>query len=73
MLDKSTRKRIKKIKKEIKELKKEFKKVEFRPCQNDAELKLKDEDLRKLMEKVYDLEKEQDKFILYSGRISQNG
>ena len=72
MIDKTTRKRLKKIKKEIKQLKKEYRKVEFRPCQNDAELKIKDEDLRKVMEKIYALEKEQDRFILDSGRIEHH-
>lgn len=71
MVDKSARKRLKEIKKEIKRLKKEYRKVEFRPCQNDAELKLKDEDLKKLMEKIYGLEKEQDRFILNSGRVDR--
>jgi hypothetical protein len=70
MVDKATQKKLKQIKKEIKYLKKEYKNVEFRPCQNDRELFKKDEDLRALMDKIYDLEKEQDRFILDSGRIS---
>lgn len=70
MVDKATRKKLKQIKKEIKDLKNEYRKVEFRPCQNDSELFQKDEDLRMLMDKIYALEKEQDRFILDSGRIS---
>ena len=72
MLDKATRNRLKEIKKEIKKIKKEYSKVEFRPCKNDAELKMKDEDLKKLMDRIYALEKEQDRFILDSGRISHS-
>ena len=70
MVDKTTRKILKKINKEIKELKKRYRKMEFRPCQNDAELRIKDEDLKGLMEKIYELEKEQDRFFLNSGRIN---
>ena len=72
MPDKATRKRLKMIKKGIKDLKKQYKKVEFRPCQSDAELRIKDEELREIMDKVYALEKEQDRLILDSGRITQN-
>jgi hypothetical protein len=72
MHDKVIRKRLKMIKKEIKGLKKMYKKVEFRPCQNDAELRAKDEELRVIMDKIYSLEKEQDRFILNSARINQN-
>lgn len=70
MVDKAAQKRLKQIRKEIKRLKKEYRKVEFRPCQNDKELFQKTEDLRMIMDKIYDLEKEQDRFILDSGRIS---
>ena len=69
MVDKAIRKKLKKIKKEINQLKKEYKKVEFRPCQNDVELKMKDQDLKTLMEKIYALEKEQDRFFLDTGRL----
>ena len=55
----------------IKKLKKEYKIVEFRPCQNDVELKIKDEDLRALMDNIYGMEKEQDRFILKSARIGK--
>jgi len=72
MTDKATQKRLKMLKKEIKDLKKQYKKVEFRPCQNDAELRIKDEELREIMDKVYALEKEQDRLILDSGRITQD-
>jgi len=72
MPDKAIQKRLKMMKKGIKDLKKQYKKVEFRPCQNDAELRVKDEELREIMDKVYALEKEQDRLILDSGRITQN-
>jgi hypothetical protein len=68
MIDKETRKRLKRIQKEIKQLKKEYKKMECHPCQNDAELREKDNNLRMLMDKIYALEKEQDRFILNTGR-----
>jgi chromosome segregation ATPase len=67
---KATRERLKKLKKEIKSLKTQYKKMEFRPCQNDAELREKEEDLRNLMERIYSLENEQDRFILNASRIS---
>ena len=71
MVDRAPQKRLKKIKKEIKRLKKEYKKVEFRPCQNDAELRIKEEDLRAIMDQIYSLEKEQDRFILNSRPLEQ--
>lgn len=67
---KATRDRLRKLKNEIKSLKKQYKKMEFRPCQNDAELREKEEDLRNLMERIYSLENEQDRFILDASRIS---
>jgi predicted nucleic acid-binding Zn-ribbon protein len=68
MTDKATRKRLKKIRKEIKTLKKTYQKIELRPCKNDEELKQKDMDLKGIMERIYELEKEQDRFFLNSGR-----
>ena len=65
-----TRNKIKKLKKNIKELKKLYKKLEFRPCQNDAELIAKESELKSLMDKIYSLENEQDRSILYSARKS---
>ena len=59
-----TRKKIKKLKKDIKELRKLYRKLEFRPCQNDAELIEKESELKSLMDKIYNLENEQDRFIL---------
>ena len=69
MVDKTTRKRLKNIKKEIKKLRDEYRYIEFRPCQNDEDLKIKDEDLKKVMEEIYALEKEQDK--LYWTRLNK--
>jgi hypothetical protein len=64
--------KIKMVKKGLKELKKMYKKIEIRPCQNDAELKIKDSELMEIMEKIYALEKEQDWLILDSGRVYPN-
>jgi len=72
MIDKETRKRLKKIQKEINILKKEYKKVEFRPCQNDSDLKRKDDNLKTIMDKICIFEKEQDRYILETGRIRHN-
>ena len=65
-----TRKKIKKLKKDIKELRKMYRKLEFRPCQNDADLIAKESELKSLMDKIYNLEKEQDRFILDSVKRS---
>jgi len=67
-----TRDTVKRIKKEIKELRKRYKKVEIRPCQNDAELMLKDSELMEIMEKIYALEQEKDRLILNFSRIYPN-
>jgi septal ring factor EnvC (AmiA/AmiB activator) len=67
MIDKETRKKLKHIKKEISQLKKQIKKLEFRPCQNDSELKQKDKDIQTLREKTYELEKEHGRYILNAG------
>ena len=69
MIDKETRKRLKQIKKEISQLKKQTKNLEFRPCQNDSELKQKDKDIKTLREKTYEMEKEHDRSILKAGNI----
>ena len=73
MIDKETRKKLKKIQKETDKLNKELKKLEFRPCQNDADLKKKDEDLKSLREKILSLEKEQDRYMLHAGGIEHGG
>lgn len=64
--------RINAIKKEIKELRKRYKKVEIRPCQNDAELLLKDSELMEIMDKIYALEQEKDRLILSFSRVYPN-
>ena len=69
MIDKEAKKRLKGIQKEIKKLKKELNKLELRPCQNDVELQQKEEDLKGLNDKLRELEKEQDRYILDSGRV----
>ena len=72
MLDKETKKKLKKIQKEIKRVKKELNKIELRPCQNDAELKQKEEDYKELGNRLRKLEKEQDRFILDTGRVKHS-
>ncbi len=69
MPDNVTRDRMKAINKEIKELRKRYKKIEIRPCQNDAELLLKDNELMEIMEKIYALEQEKDRLILDFSRV----
>ena len=64
------RKKLKKLKKDIKELRKQYRKLEFRPCQNDAELIEKESDLKSLMDKIYQIENERDRFILDSVKKS---
>jgi len=72
MPDNVTRDRMKTIKKEIKELRKRYKKIEIRPCQNDAELLLKDNEIMEIMEKIYALEQEKDRLILDFSRVYPN-
>ena len=72
MIDKETRKRLKQIEKEISKLKKQIKKAEFRPCQSDLELKQKDEDIKAHRDRINELEKEHDRYILKSGNIEQS-
>ena len=72
MIDKETKKRLKKIQREIKRIKKELSKAELRPCQSDADLKKKEEVLVGLGDKLRSLEKEQDRYILDSGRVKHS-
>jgi peptidoglycan hydrolase CwlO-like protein len=69
MIDKRTRKKLKQIKKEINQLQKQIKRIEFRPCHNDAELKQKEENIKALHERIYQLEKKHDRYILNAGNI----
>jgi peroxiredoxin family protein len=70
MADKEFRKRLKMIRQGIKELKKEYSKLEVRPCQNDMDIQIKEKELREIIDKIYVLEKEQDRMILDSIRVS---
>ena len=63
-----TQDKIKKLKKNIRELRKIYRKLEFRPCQNDAELIAKESELKSVMDRIFNLENEQDRFILDSVR-----
>ncbi len=69
MTDKELQKRLRIIRKGIKELKKEYSKLEIRPCQNDMEIQIKEKELREINDKIYALEKEQDRMILDSIRV----
>ena len=46
------------VKREISLLKEQFKAVELQPCYGDADLRKKDNDLSRLWEEIYNLEKE---------------
>jgi hypothetical protein len=46
------------VKREINLLKQKFKTIELQPCYGDADLKQKENDLTKLWEEIYNLEKE---------------
>jgi len=72
MIDKETQKKLRQIKKEINQLNKQIKKLEFRPCQNDSELKQKDKDIKALREKAHQLEKEHGSYILKAGNIKHH-
>ena len=69
MIGKAEKKKLKKIQKEIKALRKELAKNEFRPCQCDADLRQKDEDLKLFRAKILALENEKDRFMLKAGEI----
>lgn len=60
---------IKKIQKEITRLKVELDKLEIRPCQGDADMKKKDEDIILLKREIYDLEKEANQFAIFISGI----
>jgi septal ring factor EnvC (AmiA/AmiB activator) len=72
MIDKQTQKKLKQIKNDINQLNKQIKKIEFRPCQNDSELKQKDKDIKALREKVQQMEKEHGRYILKAGNIKHH-
>ena len=46
------------VKREISLLKEQFKAIELQPCYGDADLRQKDNDLSRLWEEIYNLEKE---------------
>ena len=69
MIGKAEKKKLKEIRKEIKALRKALAKNEFRPCQCDADLRQKDEDLKMLRAKILSLENEKDRFMLKRGEI----
>lgn len=73
MIDKQRKKKIKDLRKEIKQLKKNQRRVEFRPCNNDAELLEKERELKALRKRILSLESEQDRYMLASGGICHGG
>jgi septal ring factor EnvC (AmiA/AmiB activator) len=62
MVNKASKRVIKKIQSEIDRLKKKFKEMEIRPCQGDADLAQREKDLKVLKEQIYELEREVDKY-----------
>ncbi|MDB4444332.1 hypothetical protein N9174_03240 [bacterium] len=62
MADKKTKKKIKKIQNEIDQLEELFKKMELRPCQGDADLSQKEEDMNDLKEKISAKKMERDRY-----------
>ncbi len=58
MVDKMTRKKLKKIQKKIDKLKKEINKIGLRPCHTDSELEERDEEVRILNLGIYELERD---------------
>ena len=62
MVNKASKRVIKKIQNEIDQLKKEFKEMEIRPCQGDADLEQREKDLVVLKKQIYELEREVDKY-----------
>jgi len=65
MTNKKSRKDIKKSQKELYRLKELLKKLEIRPCQGDADLRQKDEEVKMLKREIDDLEKETNQFVLF--------
>ena len=62
MADKKTKKKIKKIQNEIDQFEELFKKMELRPCQGDADLSQKEEDMRRLKDKINAKKMERDQY-----------
>ncbi len=62
MVNKASKRVIKKIQSEIDQMKKKFKEMEIRPCQGDADLAQREKDLKVLKEQIYELEREVDKY-----------
>ena len=67
MIEKETKKKLKKIGREIKQLRKQIKGVEIRPCESNAEISQKDRNLKTLRKKLIDLERERDKCLIENG------
>jgi chromosome segregation ATPase len=64
MPDKQNKKKaIKELQKEIEKLRDEYEKIELRPCQGDADLRQRQNELEILKSKIYELEKERDTFL----------
>lgn len=61
MVDRKTKKELKKIDKEIEELEKLYEELYISPCQNDRELREKEQALTELKTKTHELEKKRDR------------
>ena len=64
IMDKESRKNIKNLQREMDRLKEAYKKIELLPCQNDAELKKKDDDLKALKKELYEVERDLNQLAL---------
>ena len=60
---KNRKKIIKELQKEIEKLRDEYEKIELRPCQGDADLRQRENELEILKSKISQLEKERDTYL----------
>jgi predicted nuclease with TOPRIM domain len=67
MIEKQTKKKLKKIETEMKQLRKQIKGVEIRSCKSNEELTKKEGDLKTLKKKLVDLERERDRSLIENG------
>ena len=72
MVNKKDQKTVKKIQKEIAVLKEDLKKIELRPCQGDADIKQKDQEMLDLKREIYELEKEANQYAIFIAGIGSS-
>lgn len=63
MNTKANKKRIKQLQKKIDALEKMLSQIELRPCQGDADLKIKEEEVTELIGEIKNLKKKRDKYV----------